>query len=501
MHRTNLLLHGINAALLWCILAWSTGRIALASLPALLFAIHPIHVESVAWVTERKDVLSVFFILGSILLYLAYLRRNRWPWLVLALLCHALGLLAKPMAVTLPLLLLVLDWWPLGRGRPVKAGCRPALVDKIPFLLLSVTAGLVTLRALRVQAMASLDDLSPWERLTAALAGLAGYLGNLVWPAGLAAMYLKLPRASAMVGGLLLVSLSAAAIATRHRWPSFAAGWAWFLLAIAPVSGLIQSGFQSRADRFAYLPFMGLYFGLVFGFAAVVAGSASEAASPGAPNARTPTLIPHPACFRRAPRYLREQASFLLVVISLAGLILLGLAAREQVMFWRDSKSLFGRILSLDPGNWIAHENLGVDQVRRGLLYEAIPHLQAAVSAKPRLPMARTSLGYALEKVGRLPEAAEQYQRAVELVPFLADPRLRLGIILSELGDYHGAAAHFEVLVKMLPGQAPAWYNLGLVLQQQGKRDEAVRAFERAAALDPSWDSPRRRLTILGGKG
>jgi Flp pilus assembly protein TadD len=467
MHRSNLLLHWINSLLLWRILAWSTGRVLVATLPALLFAVHPVHVESVAWVTERKDVLSTFFAFGSILWYLASLRRKekrRLPQ-TLSLVWFALALLSKPMPMTLPLLLLGLDWWPLGRLRR-GGNWRPALAEKIPFLLLSLAAALIAWRGLSDLAMAGLGDLGLSRRVVLALAGLGGYLRTLVFPTGLSAMYLPSGGAGAVAGGLLLITLSAAAIVARRRCPSLTVGWFWFLAAVAPVSGLLQSGFQSRADRFAYLPFVGLYTGLAFGLPALMTG-----------------------------RRLRALAGAACV-----GVIALGTAAREQVLVWRNSETLFGHILALDPGNWVAQHNLGVHLLRQERYAEAIPHLQAAVSAKPRLPMARANLARSLEKAGRLEEAAEQYQWVLELIPVQDETREHLANMLLGLGDVSGAAAHFQALVQSHPASAQAWFNLGMVRERQGRREDAIAAYGFAASLAPSWGLPRQRRAGLGGR-
>ncbi len=398
-HLVNALIHLANSVLLFLVLRGMTGATWRSFVVAALFGVHPLHVESVAWVAQRKDVLSGFFWILAMAAYLRYVRRPGTARYLAALACFALGLLCKPMAVTLPFVLLLLDWWPLGRmagepgaqgapGQPLHAGLPKLLLEKVPFLLLSALSAAVTFLAQK-QGGALDQALSLWARVQNALVAYAAYLWKTVAPVSLAVLYphpgSSVPAGKAIAAGLLLAALTAAFVHLRGRRPHLLAGWLWYLGTLVPVIGLVQVGVQSLADRYTYIPLVGIFIALSW-----------EAGD-------------------RLSR-LRVRPSGAAVV---AGLVLSALVAVSgvQVRYWRNSVALFRHALSVEPDNWVAHVNLGWALEQEGRLDDAASHYRAALAIRPGNPYAHNNLGYVLELLGRTDEAVFHYREALRLKP------------------------------------------------------------------------------------
>ncbi len=434
-HLTSLLLHAANAVLLFLVWRRLTGAAARSAVVASLFAVHPLHVESVAWIAERKDVLSGFFFLLTLAAWLGWVRRPTTRRYLLALLAFLLGLLAKPMLVTVPFVLLLLDVWPLERlprGAPA-AEIRRALGrlvrEKLPFFLAALAAGVVTLFTQR-EAMFPLAALPPAQRAANALLAYAAYLGDTLWPRGLAVFYPLPPAQPAWrvaLAAALFAALTALALARLRRSPWLAVGWLWFAGMLVPVIGLLQVGSQGRADRYTYLPSIGLFVAVVWEVCALVRRRERPARRPGATRAVL-------------------AAAALLVIASLA------VAARAQVATWRDSLTLFRHALAVTERNLLAEMRVGTELARRGDHAGAERHLRAAVRIAPGAPRPQAALGRWLHERGRPGEALPHLRQASRLRPRDARLQLRLGIVLAELGRTEEARARFRRALELNPG-------------------------------------------------
>jgi tetratricopeptide (TPR) repeat protein len=473
-HLTNLLLHAGNTLLLGLLLRRLTGRALLPALAASLLAVHPVHVESVAWVTERKDVLFLLLLLLACLAYAAWAAGGLRRHYLLALSAVALSLGAKPTGLVVPLLLFILDWWPLGRFSPCRGGgARPGglLREKVPFLLLALAAGTATWRGhLSRGAAAGLGEITLAERLGNAAVAAARSLGDLLLPRGLAVFY-PYPaggqEAGAVAAALLALGLALALLLRGwRRRPSLLGGGLWYLLALLPPAFIFPDSGVSRADRHLYLPALGLHLAGVGAF--------------------------------RAPRTRRGRG--ILALGAGGAVLLLALAARRQAGFWRDSVTLFTRAAAVAPGSALVHHNLGVALNRiPGREGEALAHFGRAVDLAPEDPDSRYSLADALARAGRRREAVPQLERLLAGHPGHGKGRFLLGLILAGEGDAAGAAAQFGPLVEQDPGFAEARYQLALALASLGDLAGSVAELERVVAELPGWGEARHNLEVLRG--
>jgi tetratricopeptide (TPR) repeat protein len=391
-HLTNLVLHLANVLLLFSFLDRITGRPRPSAVTAALFAIHPLHVESVAWIAERKDVLSTLFLLLTLMAYARFVEQPDRPRRLAVVLLFALGLLAKPMLVTLPVLLLLLDAWPLRRSAP----WRSLVLEKLPLFAMSIGTGILTFVAQRqAETVGSLAGYPLGVRVANAIVATATYLGRTIWPTRLAVFY---PHPGASLGAVavagsavVLFALTSWAIRLRRSRPYLFFGWGWYLVTLAPVVGIVQVGWQARADRYTYIPLIGIFLAVVW--------------------AISESLADRPA---------------LLSSLAWAALVPLGIIAFVQAGYWRDSETLFRHALAVTGDNAVAHSNLGTALLRRGLVAEAEGHFTEAVRINPHFAEARSNLGVALGRQGRIDEAILEWQRALELQPDYPDARRNL---------------------------------------------------------------------------
>jgi tetratricopeptide (TPR) repeat protein len=462
-HLTNVLLQMAAAIALFLVLRNLTGARWRSAFVAAVFAIHPLRVESVAWVAERKDVLSGLFFMLTIGAYVHYARR---PWSPVryggVLLLHGLGLMCKPMLVTLPLVLLLLDYWPLERAEPRKF--LGLVVEKLPLAALSAATGAATFLAQRA-ALQTFQAMDFPARISNALAACAAYLGQMVWPAGMAPFYPYPGHWSVGLVGLSVLVLgviSAGVLAGWRRRPWLLVGWLWYLGMLAPVIGFIQVGGAARADRYTYLPQIGLYLMVAWGAADLCGGR----------------------------RWLRVVAGCAAAAV-LAGLLA---EARLQTTFWKDSITLWTHALDCTSDNHIAHNNLGVALAGQGRLAEAVAEYQRTLAIKPDYATAHNNLGLALAAQGRLAEAVPHYERALELQPDFAEAQNNLGGALTAQGRLAEAVPHYERALQLQPDFAEACYNLGNTLARQGRLADAVEQFERALRLKPDDFKARYNL-------
>lgn len=455
-HVTNVVFHGANVVLLFFFFGRATGAWGRSWLVAALFAVHPLHVESVAWVAERKDVLSTFFGLLALGAYARYAERPGAGRYALVAVWLVSGLAAKPMLVTLPCLLLVLDRWPLGR----REGWMGLATEKLPLLALSAASAALTVLAQgRGGAVLALEDVPLWYRALHAAHSYGAYLADAVWPAGLAVFYphpaqggvLRLRWVLLALG--LLVAVSIACWCHRRSRPWLLTGWVWYLGTLVPVIGLVQVGAQARADRYTYLPLVGVF---------VMAAWLGE------------------ELLRRAGVGRRAAAA-----VAAAWVLALSAAAWRQVGYWEGSYELFARAHAVTERNWMALTALGREAGRLGRTEEAVARLREALVLNPDFGDAHYNLFVALRRAGRSDEALPHLLRALELDPGQARARNQLGVVFLESGKPNRAAGEFRRALGLNPFLAEARNNLGVALAELGQPQEAVAELRTALDLDP----------------
>jgi len=475
-HFTSLLIHSGNVALLFLLLVWGTGQIAPSALAALLFALHPINVESVAWVAERKNVLCTFFFLLSLGAYGWYAKTPGWRRYLLVAVCFIAALASKPMAITLPFVLMLVDGWPLRRIRgwsPPAAGSSLEqkslsflILEKLPLLLLSVGSAAITIVAQQSGgAMRAATQFSLEVRLANAVHSYALYLWKFVWPAALAPMYPHpgntLGGASVAVSALALVVVSALVFAARRNG-YLAVGWIWFLGTMVPVIGLIQVGDQAMADRYAYIPFLGLFVIFAFGLADALRQVSSESG---------------------------KRESIKIASVALVLLCALTLVTRTQLSYWQNNETLWRHTLAVTDRNFIAQDNLGGALLLAGKTEEAATHFYAAAQINPLDPMSHGNIGAFLLEQGQLPRAIDELKRVTQLTAdrgLLAGAYANLGTAYRESGDLTNARQNYEESLRLNAGQTNAWLGMGILLEQQGDLQPAALDFARVAELQPT---------------
>lgn len=464
-HFTSVLLHAVNAALAFLALRRLTGALWPAAFCAALFAWHPLRVESVSWISERKDVLSGLFFWLTVWAYAVYAGKRAgarageasaagaWRWYLAVLAGLALGLMSKPMLVTLPCVLLLLDFWPLrGTSAPTLPWLARRVVEKLPLFALVAASSVVTFLVQRQGGSVSMA-LSLTERLANAVVSVPRYLGLLLWPEGLAVLYPHPGRWPApTVGASLLLVAALTGVAVWH-WrsrPWLLVGWLWFLGMLVPVAGIVQVGLQSMADRYTYLPIVGIQLGLIWTLAA-------------------------------APQFARWSAA-------LGGVALLacaGATLRQQAV-WRDSQTLFEHALRHTKENYLAYNNIGTHLADSKRWPEAIDNYRASLAIRPDYAEANANLGHALAQLGRPTEALPFYEKALQAKPDQWETHNNLGNALSDLGRLDEAMRHFDLVLKHSPGHADARVNSGVVFAMQGRTAEAIARIEEGLRLRPN---------------
>ena len=469
-HITNVIFHTINVLLLFKVMRCLTGAAWRSAAVAALFAIHPLHVQSVVWITERKDVLSTLFWMLTLLAYAFYVRQGARKWYLLTGAMMALGLMAKPMLVTLPCVLLLLDWWPLSRFKfpntlqqvvlrdnttePLRKHSFRSLVwEKIPLFGLSAISCVVTVLCQR-SGMQTLEALTWGERFANALVAYITYLIKFIWPTDLAVFYpyQGAPDLWKIMGALILLCTVAYAFKRLHRkHPFWVVGWLWYLGTLVPVIGILQVGAQSLADRYTYVPLIGIYILLAWGSYDLV--------------------VDRPALVR-----------FMYAIVPI---ILLGFAVRawQQTGYWKDSSSLFEHSLAVTQDNWLIDINYGVFLEKNGEFSRAETHFRNALRVAPGNVLALTNLGLVLGQLQRPTEAASCLRKAITLDSSSAKAHNLLGVLLLQQGDVITAREHLKTAVLVAPKNGLAHYDLGVALDQQGELTEAVKHLRTALRL------------------
>jgi len=448
-HFTSILLHTIAVVLLFLELKQMTGAIWQSAFVAALFAIHPLRVESVTWISERKDVLSAVFFMLTLGAYARYTRHPSVGRYLAMSILFALGLMSKSMLVTVPFVLLLLDYWPLKRFA-VGLSAKRLILEKIPLFTLSAAAGVATLWA-QQSSLAAVERLPLVSRIGNGLVSYVIYVKQMIWPVGLAAFYPhpedQLPVWEIGLAIVLVALVSAGAIALRRKSPYLITGWFWYLLMLLPVIGLIQVGSQAHADRYTYLPQIGLYVLLAWAITDVLAS--------------------------------RLQRRILGVS---AGVATIALASRAhiQASYWRNGESLWRHALAVTSGNFIAHEGLGHFLVNHGRLDEAIDQFQIALNIDPGFPEIEMNLILALTQKGRTDDAITHLQALLKQHPNDAKAHYNLASALLKKGDLQSAIAAFEKALSIQSRYPAAHYNLAIALDQNGQTDEAIAHYQEA---------------------
>ena len=476
-HLTNVLLHMANVVLLFLVLLRLTGATGRSAVVAALFAWHPLHVESVAWVAERKDLLCAFFWMLTMLAHARYAAKPGGGRYLVTLGCFSLGLLSKPMIVTLPLVLLLLDYWPLRRTATTRAAGMPRptwprlALEKVPFLVLTVVASWLTIWAQRqAHSIVSLQGLPLADRLLHVPIAYAHYLQAMFLPWGLA-VYYPFPAAGSpilgLVCGVLLLLVSAGGWWWAGRRPYLLVGWCWYLGTLVPVIGFVQVGDQAWADRYTYLPLIGPFVALVWWVA--------DWCAPAARGVRRVWLG---------------------VALAGVGLALIFLTER-QLAFWQDTQTLFTQAVRVVPENAKAITLLGSLLVKEGKVDEAMALYAQALKYRPDDPEAHFFVGNALERKGRLDEAVAEYRRALWFEPLAAKTHFFLGGVLVKQQQYEAAVAEYQEAIRRDPDSAVTHNNLARVLHTRGRFAEAAVEYGAALRLEPAFPQAHNNLGIV----
>ena len=522
-HLTSLLLHVANTLLLFGVLSQMTRALWRSAFVAALFGWHPLHIESVAWIAERKDVLSTFFLLLTLWSYARYARHAQIKnqkskikiYYALSLFFFALGLMSKPMLVSLPFVLLLLDYWPLGRvSRNTEHGTRGApplhhsttpllrlLFEKLPFFLLSAAASvLVYWTEHQAGAIPTLAAVPLVFRIANAILSCASYLRKMVWPSDLAAFY-PYPDSfriwHAAVVGLLLAALTIFAL-RQHRWRFLTVGWLWYLVTLAPVSGLVQVGRHGMADRYTYIPLIGIFILIAWGGAETV-GSALRSSKLSA--SRKETSPPAFPCFRRFPLFkFVSDFGFRISVFPLCGLVpLVALAgclitSSRQLCYWQGDFGLFEHALAVTKKNTAAHCHVAWRLMSDGKIAQALEHYRTALQIDPSVEGVHYALGNWHRREGRLEDARAEYFAELQINPRAALPRNNLGLVLAALGKDNEALECFKKALAAKPDCVDAHNNLANMLDRKGKPDDAMAHYLAALRLLPKQSAAHRDL-------
>jgi tetratricopeptide (TPR) repeat protein len=460
-HIANIILHVATTLVLFALLRKATGALWRSAFVAALFAVHPLHVESVAWIAERKDVLSALFwmlTLGAYGWYAARPAAGRYMTVVGVLAC---ALMAKPMAVTLPFALLLVDVWPLERASFVRTdGWGRLIFEKLPLLALASAVAAATVILQQGQGDLPAFDVIPLSlRLANALTSYVAYIALMLWPVHLAALYpypRALPAWWTIAGAAsVLVIISTVAIRVVRRHPYVLTGWLWYLGTLVPVIGLVQSGEQSMADRFVYIPLVGLFVIVAWGI---------------------PDLLAR-----------RPERRAALSAVAGAAVVACAMVARHQVQYWSDNLTLWQHVVEATGPNFRAEGNLAMALQDAGRNADAVTHYSRAIRINPQFLDAYVNLGLALASEGRTAEAISLYSETLRIKPTDADAHNNLGKLLAERGEVESAIAHFAESVRLRPGFPEAHNNLANALASEGRVDEAIREYSEALRLQPDF--------------
>ncbi len=453
-HLTNLILHIMSTLLLFWLFIRMTGAIWKSAFVAAIFALHPLHVESVAWISERKDVLSVFFWMLTLCLYVYYTEKPVIKRYLPVLFCFACGLMSKPIVVTLPLIMILLDYWPLRRFESRKSNwVLWQLKEKIPFFILSAVFAIITIYA-QVKPTANVKYFSLTSRLANASVTFVIYLEKTFWPHDLAVFYPfpgQIPLWQISGAILFIFIISAAVIVKAKQLPHLLAGWLWYAITLLPVIGIIQVGCHSMADRYTYLPLIGIAVMLTWGIPSLIKSE----------DIRKKILFPS----------------------GIAVLAILAVFTWQQCGYWKNSTILLCHTLQITKDNYLAHNNLGAVLLDGGKTKEAFSHFNEALRLNPDYPIALYNRGTAYYKMGQDQLAIEDFNKAVHLKEDYADAYNNRGNVYLSLGQYQLAIEDFNRAVRLKPNYVEAYYSRAVVYLNQGRRELGCSDAQKACLL------------------
>jgi len=458
-----------------------TGAIWLSAWAAAIFAVHPMHVESVAWIAERKNVLSTFFWILTMLFYVAYVRNPDWKRYALVVVSFTLGLLSKPMLVTLPFVLLLMDYWPLNRtffNPAMEAGSPfafPAnrkklswlVIEKVPLFVLIVFSIYMTIHASKHAR--SVQDMATWsvvEGVFNAMRAYVVYIKKMFWPVNLSIFYpiTNVTAVQISISILILMVITVFALRYARKYPFCFVGWLWFVGTLVPVIGIYQVGLQAMADRYAYVSFIGLFIMVTWSAYAI---------------AQNQLILKRTFLF-----------GFVVSVLFLSGI------ASHRISQWADTETLFKDAVQKDLDNYIAYQVLAQEMDKKGNYQEALTHYEKTISIHPQCWQAFNNKGLILKKMGRRQDAFESFQRAVDIYPYAAEAYHNMGVLCFEEKKFEQAADYFLKSIDIKPEFIESYNYLGVALAQSGKLQEAIQSFRQALKINPNDEDARKNLKI-----
>ena len=464
-HLTSALLHVINTLLLFAVLKQMTGAIWASAFVAAAFALHPLHVESVAWASERKDVLSTTFWMLTMMAYVSYVKRPAVGRYLLVLLAFALGLMAKPMLVTLPFVLLLLDYWPLDRFENIKK----LIIEKIPLLVLTIASSIVTFFVQRTAgAVVQVTTIPLITRIANASIAYTKYIEKMFLPRGLAIFYPhqleKVSMLHAVIAAVLLIGLSVWVFSKARNFKYLAVGWLWFIGTLVPVIGLVQVGDQAMADRYSYIPLMGLF--------VIIAWGASD---------------------------LLSKLKYRKIILSMSAVAILStltVTTYFQLQHWRNTETVFEHALNVTEDNYIAYYSLVKPSRQQGKIEQAIAYATEALRISPHYSAAHNSLGVDLARTGQYEKAFEHFAMALKIEPDFADARCNFGYALALQGRVNEAVQHYEKALLVEPEHFESLNNFGMALVVRGENNKAIEKFRKAMRIKPDNYNVHRNIAI-----
>jgi protein O-mannosyl-transferase len=471
-HLTSLFLHIVNSMLLFFVFRKMTGNIWQSGFVAALFALHPLHVQSVAWVSERKDILSAFFWILTLWAYACYVRRPGWPAYLVGLVFYISGLMSKPMVVTLPFVLLLLDYWPLNRlpidesGKNLHIKLTKLLLEKIPlFILSAVSAGITIIVQRQSGALKSFDVIPLTDRLANALISYVNYIIKFIYPVKLSIYYPypnQIPGWKLVASAAILTAISWAAIKFMRQKPWFIVGWFWFIGTLVPVIGLVQVGMQSIADRYMYLPMIGLLIPVAWGIPELLA------------------------------KWLYKKA--ILTVSAACIIIIFFWITKTQLDYWADTYTLFKRAIAITEDNFFAYKVWGDELALKGDYEAAQKIFLTALKIKPDDFDAIESLGRLAYRNKNYDQAISYYSKALMLNPSNPEIYNKLGVVFFSQHAFEQAREKFEIAVRLNPKFDEAYYNLGLVASKQGRVNDALINYKKAINFNPDYSDAHKSI-------
>jgi tetratricopeptide (TPR) repeat protein len=460
-HIINLFFHTINVLLLFTVLKQMTGTTWQSAFTAALFALHPLHVESVAWIAERKDVLSTFFWVLTMAVYFRYAKNPSVVSYIFTLVLFVLGLMSKPMVVTLPFALLLIDYWPLNRlDVKNKRQLYRLILEKIPFFIFSAASSIITFLVQKSAGAVGRTEVFPLtSRVANAVVSYMTYIMKMLWPMRLAVFYPhpenKLPYWQVFSAGILLAAITICVICFAAKYKYLATGWFWYLGTLVPVIGLVQAGIQAMADRYTYIPLIGLFI--------IVAWGATD---------------------------LLRNWKHRFIVLGISSTIIISILSFRtmvQTSYWHDSRVLFEHALKVTKRNYLAYNKVAYCLMEEGKYDEAINRIQSALQLKPHYAEALNNLGFSYTKLDRWPEAIEAYKLAIKIKPSFANAQYNLGFAYLHLGRTDEAIDAFKQAINCMPDYAEAYFYLGLIHLRLDSAADAVKDFEQAVKIKPDF--------------